>query len=185
MKKAFNLFSATLSKVFNDFVPFSHQVHRTFFTLAVLCAVAMMAGCKGEAEHQDTTDSNLLLGKWKCVAADCRWWADVNVDFFMFMPATAKYDTSTATLVAFHFIDTNRCVVTYHTHDCEPQLPYLINIDTVRYNLHDIHITTGGNPYVRPCDYEVEKLTRNTLVLRCFEHEEGEHYQMRYTFARK
>lgn len=36
MKKAFNLFSATLSKV-----------HRTFFTLAVLCAVAMMAGCKG------------------------------------------------------------------------------------------------------------------------------------------
>ena len=36
MKKAFNLFSATLSKV-----------HWTFFTLAVLCAVAMMAGCKG------------------------------------------------------------------------------------------------------------------------------------------
>ena len=58
MKKAFNLFSAALSKVFNDFVPYSHQVfndfvpfghqvHRTFFTLAVLCAVAMMAGCKG------------------------------------------------------------------------------------------------------------------------------------------
>jgi hypothetical protein len=58
MKKAFNLFSAALSKVFNDFVPFSHQVfndfvpfghqvHRTFFTLAVLCAVTMMAGCKG------------------------------------------------------------------------------------------------------------------------------------------
>ena len=158
---------------------------KVFLALAVLCAVAMMAGCKGGAEHQDTTDSNLLLGKWKCVAADCRWWADENVDFFMFMPAKAKYDTSTATLVAFHFIDTNRCVVTYHTHDCEPQLPYLINIDTVRYNLHDIHITTGGNPYVRPCDYEVEKLTRNTLVLRCFEHEEGEHYQMRYTFARK
>ena len=36
MKKAFYLFSATLSKV-----------HWTFFTLAVLCAVAMMAGCKG------------------------------------------------------------------------------------------------------------------------------------------
>ena len=36
MKKAFNLFSASLSKV-----------HWTFFTLAVLCAVAMMAGCKG------------------------------------------------------------------------------------------------------------------------------------------
>ena len=58
MKKAFNLFSTALSKVFNDFVPYSHQVfndfvpfghqvHRTFFTLAVLCAVAMMAGCKG------------------------------------------------------------------------------------------------------------------------------------------
>lgn len=47
MKKAFNLFSAALSKVFNDFVPFGHQVHWTFFTLAVLCAVAMMAGCKG------------------------------------------------------------------------------------------------------------------------------------------
>ena len=156
---------------------------KAFLTLAVLCAVGMMAGCKGGAEHQDTTDSNLLLGKWKCVAADCRWWADENVEYFM--PVAAKYDTSTATLVAFHFIDTNRCVVTYHTHDCEPQLPYLINIDTVRYNLHDICITTGGNPYVRPCDYEVEKLTRNTLVLRCFEHEEGEHYQMRYTFARK
>ena len=36
MKKIFNLFSASLSKV-----------HRTFFTFAVLCAVAMMAGCKG------------------------------------------------------------------------------------------------------------------------------------------
>ena len=36
MKKVFNLFSATLSKV-----------HWTFFTLAVLCTVAMMAGCKG------------------------------------------------------------------------------------------------------------------------------------------
>ena len=47
MKKAFNLFSASLSKVFNDFVPYSHQVHWTFFTLAVLCAVTMMAGCKG------------------------------------------------------------------------------------------------------------------------------------------
>ncbi len=47
MKKVFNLFSATLSKVFNDFVPYSHQVQWTFFTLAVLCAVGMMAGCKG------------------------------------------------------------------------------------------------------------------------------------------
>ena len=45
MKKAIKLFSAALSKVFNDFVPISHQVHQTFFTLAVLCAVAMMAGC--------------------------------------------------------------------------------------------------------------------------------------------
>ncbi len=32
MKKVFNLFSATLSKVFNDFVPFGHQVRWTFFT---------------------------------------------------------------------------------------------------------------------------------------------------------
>lgn len=55
---------------------------KAILTLAVLGAVAMMAGCKGGAEHQDTTDSNLLLGKWKCVAADCRWWADENVDFF-------------------------------------------------------------------------------------------------------
>ena len=65
MKKAFKLFSAALSKVFNDFVPYSHQVfndfvpfghqvHRTFFTLAVLCAVAMMAGCKGRAATNDT-----------------------------------------------------------------------------------------------------------------------------------
>jgi len=36
MKKVFNLFSASLSKV-----------HWTFFTLAVLCTLAMMAGCKG------------------------------------------------------------------------------------------------------------------------------------------
>ena len=46
MKKAFNLFSASLSKV-----------HRTFFTLAVLCAVAMMAGCKSGAENQDAVDT--------------------------------------------------------------------------------------------------------------------------------
>ena len=45
MKKAFNLFSASLSKV-----------HWTFFTLAVLCAVAMMAGCKGGAANENNTD---------------------------------------------------------------------------------------------------------------------------------
>ncbi|MBQ6097239.1 MAG: hypothetical protein IJK99_05780 [Bacteroidales bacterium] len=36
MKKIFNLFSASLSKV-----------HWTFFTFAVLCTVAMIGGCKG------------------------------------------------------------------------------------------------------------------------------------------
>ncbi len=40
-------FSASLSKVFNDFVPFNHQVHLTFFTSLPhnatphLCAVKM------------------------------------------------------------------------------------------------------------------------------------------------
>ena len=57
MKKAFKLFSAALSKVFNDFVPFSHQVHQTSFTLAVLCAVAMMAGCKGGDNTRNTEDT--------------------------------------------------------------------------------------------------------------------------------
>ena len=55
MKKAFNLFSASLSKV-----------HWTFFTLAVLCAVAMMAGCKGGAANKNDSDSTMLLGKWEC-----------------------------------------------------------------------------------------------------------------------
>ena len=68
MKKAFNLFSASLSKVFNDFVPFGHQVHRTFFTLAVLCAVAMMAGCKGggmsaELDDRTATEADSLSQK--------------------------------------------------------------------------------------------------------------------------
>ena len=57
MKKAFKLFSAALSKVFNDFVPFSHQVHQTSFTLALLCAVAMMAGCKGGDNTRNTEDT--------------------------------------------------------------------------------------------------------------------------------
>ena len=49
MKKAFNLFSATLSKV-----------HWTFFTLAVLCAVAMMAGCKGGTANEDVADTTVV-----------------------------------------------------------------------------------------------------------------------------
>ena len=51
MKKAFNLFSATLSKV-----------HWTFFTLAGLCAVAMMAGCKGgTATEADSLSQKEML----------------------------------------------------------------------------------------------------------------------------
>ena len=61
MKKVFNLFSAALSKVFNDFVPFSHQVHWTSFTLAVLCAVATMAGCKGGTANESTTDTTVAV----------------------------------------------------------------------------------------------------------------------------
>ena len=81
------LFSAALSKVFNDFVPFGHQVHRTFFTLAMLCAVAMMAGCKGggtpaeldEAMATDTaavwqaTDTDTLnVDEWERLAEKMR-----------------------------------------------------------------------------------------------------------------
>ena len=57
MKKVFNLFSATLSKV-----------HWTFFTLAVLCAVGMMAGCKGggtpaELDDRTATEADSLSQK--------------------------------------------------------------------------------------------------------------------------
>lgn len=49
MKKVFSLFSATLSKV-----------HWTFFTLAVLCAVAMMAGCKGGTANEAVADTTVV-----------------------------------------------------------------------------------------------------------------------------
>ena len=80
MKKAFNLFSATLSKVFNDYVPYSHQAHRTFFNLAVLCAVAMMAGCKGggtsaeldEAMATEAATDTFNVDEWERLAEKMR-----------------------------------------------------------------------------------------------------------------
>lgn len=91
MKKAFKLFSATLSKVFNDFVPYSHQVfndfvpfghqvRRTFFTLAVLCAVATMAGCKGggapaepdEAMATEAATDTFNVDEWERLAEKMR-----------------------------------------------------------------------------------------------------------------
>lgn len=39
---------------------------KAFLTLVVLCAVAMMAGCKGGASNRNDIDSTMLLGKWEC-----------------------------------------------------------------------------------------------------------------------
>ena len=39
---------------------------KAFLTLAVLCAVAMMAGCKGGTANKNDSDSTMLLGKWEC-----------------------------------------------------------------------------------------------------------------------
>ncbi len=127
---------------------------------------------------------NLLLGEWQCVESATRWAYD-EMEGSDYQPYHYMVDTGLATLVAFNFIDTNKCTVTYHTHDCEPVLPYMINVDSVKYNMQDIYINIGGNRYVRPCNFKVEKLTRDTLVLRCFEQDEGAHDQMRYTFVRK
>ncbi|MBQ6238372.1 MAG: hypothetical protein IJK07_09175 [Bacteroidales bacterium] len=69
MKKAFNLFSATLSKV-----------HWTFFTLAVLCTVAMMTGCKGggapaeldEATATEAATDTFNVDEWERLAGKMR-----------------------------------------------------------------------------------------------------------------
>ena len=181
--KKLYMFSASLSKV-----------HWIFFIGAMVCAIGMTTACKSggtpaaldeATANENANDSNLLLGKWQCVESATTWYYDESEDFCCdYRPYHYLVDTGLATLVAFDFIDTNKCAVTYHTHDCEPVLPYMINVDSVKYNKQDIYITIGGG-YVSPCDFEIEKLTRDTLVLRCFEKEEGCHCQMRYTFVRK
>lgn len=55
MKKNYNLFSASLSKV-----------HWTFFISAMVCALGMMTACKSGAANDAVTDSTMLLGKWEC-----------------------------------------------------------------------------------------------------------------------
>ena len=173
MKKLY-MFSASLSKV-----------HWTFFILgAMLCALGMMTACKSGIANENTNDSNRLLDKWQCVESAIIWNYDEEGEDD-YQPYHFVVDSSMSTLVAFDFIDTNKCIVTYHTHDCEPKLPYLTNIDTAEYSMKDIYISIGWYSHNTPRDFEIEKLSRDTLVLRCFEQEEGCHCQMRYTFVKK
>ena len=184
MKKLFFLFSASLLKD-----------HRTFFISAMVCALGMMTACKNvdmPAKLDEATaneNSNLLLGKWQCVESAIMWNYDEEVEEYAvgddYQPYHFVVDSSMSTLVAFNFIDTDKCIVTYHTHDCGSKPPYLTNIDTAEYSMKDIYISIGWYSHNTPRDFEIEKLTRDTLVLRCFEQEEGSHSQMRYTFVRK
>ncbi|MCR4829396.1 MAG: hypothetical protein K5864_08040 [Bacteroidales bacterium] len=160
-------------------------MRKVILTLTALSCIGMMTGCKSATEYGNTTENTMLLGKWKCVAAECRWWAEEDEYDLRFEPTNYKQDTSIATLVSLNFIDTSKCVVTYHTHDCEPQLPYLINVDSTQYSKSDIRIEIEKYGHNKPTEFETEKLTRDTLVLRCFESDEGERYQMRYTFVKE
>ncbi len=167
---------------------------KLFLLGAMVCALGMMTACKSggaPAELDEATakenanDSNLLLGEWLCVESAILWNYTEEEVVGDYQPYHVVVDSSMSTLVAFDFIDTNKCIVTYHTHDCEQKPPYLTNIDTAEYSMKDLYISIGWYSHNTPRDFEIEKLTRDTLVLRCFEQEEGSHSQMRYTFVRK
>ena len=112
------------------------NMKKVFFLGAMVCALGMMTACKSGTANENTNDSNLLLGQWQCVEPAIRWnyteelEEELLVDYH---PYHYVVDTSMSTLVAFNFIDTNKCIVTYHTHDCEPKPPYLTNTDTAEY----------------------------------------------------
>ena len=162
---------------------------KLFLLGAMVCALGMMTACKCVTANENANDSNLLLGEWQCVESAIMWNYDEEGEEYAvesdYQPYHFVVDTGLATLVAFNFIDTDKCIVTYHTHDCSSKPPYLTNIDTAEYSMKDIYISIGWYSHNTPRDFEIEKLTRDTLVLRCFEQEEGAHSQMRYTFVRK
>jgi hypothetical protein len=163
-----------------------NNMKKLFLLGAMACILGMMTGCR---TAETAADSNLLLGKWKCVEVAVKWsYNEASYGYeCRYEPEREQLmiDTSMATLIEFDFIDTNKGLVTYHTHDCEGEPPFLINVDSIKYTANDTYLSTSGDHYVRPTEYEIEKLTRNTLVLRCFEHDEDFHCQMKYTFTRE
>jgi len=133
---------------------------KAFLTLAVLCAVATMAGCKGGTANE-RIDETLLVGQWDFVYEINDWKASDG----------AIYDTcdsECSPLLGIEFTDDGKCTYTFvnGTMDFSDE-SFSVEMDTILQSFQ-YHITDGTivlSDGDQQGEIQISKLTTDTLAL--------------------
>ena len=133
---------------------------KAFLTLAVLCAVATMAGCKGGSANE-RIDETLLVGQWDFVYEINDWKASDG----------AIYDTcdsECSPLLGIEFTDDGKCTYTFvnGTMDFSDGL-FSVETDTILQSFQ--YQVANGTIVLSDGDQkgviQISKLTTDTLAL--------------------
>ena len=134
---------------------------KTFYLLsAVLCAVAMMAGCKGGTGNENI-DETLLVGQWDFVYEINDWKASDG----------AIYDTcdsECSPLLGIEFTNDGKCIYTFvnGTMDFSDEL-FSVETDTILQSFQ-YHVANGTivlSDGDQKGEFQISKLTTDTLAL--------------------
>ncbi len=134
---------------------------KTFYLLsAVLCAVAMMAGCKGGTGNENI-DETLLVGQWDFVYEINDWKASDG----------AIYDTcdsECSPLLGIEFTNDGKCIYTFvnGTMDFSDGL-FSVETDTILQSFQ-YHVANGTivlSDGDQKGEFQISKLTTDTLAL--------------------
>lgn len=134
---------------------------KTFYLLsAVLCAVAMMAGCKGGTGNENI-DETLLVGQWDFVYEINDWKASDG----------AIYDTcdsECSPLLGIEFTNDGKCIYTFvnGTMDFSDGL-FSVETDTTLQSFQ-YHVANGTivlSDGDQKGEFQISKLTTDTLAL--------------------
>ncbi len=133
---------------------------KVFFTLAVLCTVAMMAGCKGGTGNENI-DETLLVGQWDFVYEINDWKASDGAIY-------DTCDTNCSPLLGIEFTDDGKCTYTFvnGTMDFSDE-SFSVETDTILQSFQ-YHVANGTivlSDGDQKGEIQISKLTTDTLAL--------------------
>lgn len=135
---------------------------KVFLTLAVLCAVVMMAGCKGGTADKNTKDSapqtkTSLIGQWVAVDGYEQWGC-----------VCEQLDSVEYHYLAFSIDEDSITMVMHDKFSCEwPEPPYSVFSLTYAYSVDSGNVVTGhiqGTPDFTL--FKIRELSADTLFIK-------------------